>query len=194
MKGMGVKPTEELKKEHEGILVMLDVLDRISERVVSGIHVPMEHFDQVMEFLQVFVDRCHHGKEEDILFPAVIEAGNPIAREQIGVLLSEHERSRRFASEMKSLLEMHRSGSSGSLVVFTNPALQYTNLLRSHVWKEDNVLFPLAGEELSQEKQEAVAQEFEKSEREKIGVGRHEAFHVMLENLSRVYLGQSEES
>ena len=194
MKGMGVKPTEELKMEHEGILVMLDVLDRISERVVSGIHVPMEHFDQVMEFLQVFVDRCHHGKEEDILFPAVIEAGNPIAREQIGVLLSEHERSRRFASEMKSLLEMHRSGSSGSLVVFTNPALQYTNLLRSHVWKEDNVLFPLAGEELSQEKQEAVAQEFEKSEREKIGVGRHEAFHVMLENLSRVYLGQSEES
>ena len=189
-----MKPTEELKKEHEGILVMLDVLDRISERVVSGIHVPMEHFDQVMEFLQVFVDRCHHGKEEDILFPAVIEAGNPIAREQIGVLLSEHERSRRFASEMKSLLEMHRSGSSGSLVVFTNPALQYTNLLRSHVWKEDNVLFPLAGEELSQEKQEAVAQEFEKSEREKIGVGRHEAFHVMLENLSRVYLGQSEES
>jgi hemerythrin-like domain-containing protein len=183
-----MKPTEELKAEHEGISVILDVLDRISEKIVSGATVPIEHLNQVLEFLQVFVDRCHHGKEEDILFPAMVAVGIPVADGPISVMLSEHDRGRRFTGEMKTLLESHQSGGAGSLVVFTTPALQYTDLLRSHIWKENNVLFPLADQELSKEKQELIAREFEKLEKEKIGAGRHEAFHVMLENLSRVYL------
>ena len=183
-----MKPTEELKAEHEGIMVILDVLDRISEKIVAGAAVPMEHLDQIVEFLQVFVDKCHHGKEEDILFPAMAEAGIPVTDGPIGVMLSEHDRGRKFAGEMKTLLQSHRSGGAVSLVVLTTPALQYTDLLRSHIWKENNVLFPMADQKLSEEKQEWISEEFEKLEREKIGVGRHEAFHAMLDNLSRVYL------
>jgi hemerythrin-like domain-containing protein len=184
-----MKPTEELKAEHEGILVILDVLDRISEKIIAGVTLPVEHLEQIIEFLQIFVDKCHHGKEEDILFPAMVEAGIPVADGPISVMLSEHDRGRRFTGEMKTLLQSHRSGGAGSpLMVLTTPALQYTDLLRSHIWKENNVLFPLADEELSEEKQEVIAREFEKLERERIGVGRHEAFHAMLEDLSRVYL------
>jgi hemerythrin-like domain-containing protein len=188
MKGGSMKPTEELKAEHEGIMVILDVLDRISEKIVAAADVPTEHLDQIIEFLQVFVDKCHHGKEEDILFPAMEEAGIPVADGPIGVMLSEHDRGRRFTGEMKTLLQSHRGGGAGSLVVFTTPALQYTDLLRSHMWKENNVLFPMADEKLSEEKQALISQEFDKLEREKIGVGRHEAFHAMIEDLSRVYL------
>lgn len=63
-----------------------------------------EELEGIMEFLMVFVDKCHHGKEEDFLFPALEAAG--VARDggPIGVMLHEHERGRRHIADMKNAL------------------------------------------------------------------------------------------
>lgn len=74
-----MKPIEELRAEHEGILTVLRIMGKICERVSSGKPVPWEHMEGIVEFLRVFADQCHHGKEEDVLFPALERAG--IARE-----------------------------------------------------------------------------------------------------------------
>jgi hemerythrin-like domain-containing protein len=29
----------------------------------------LEHLGQLLDFPKGFLDRCHHGKEEDVLFP-----------------------------------------------------------------------------------------------------------------------------
>lgn len=181
-------PTEELRAEHEGILLVLRVLEKLSEKIVAGDPVPTEHLRQIVEFLQVFADKCHHGKEEDILFPALEEAGVPRSGGPIGVMLSEHDRGRHFIGDIVDLLRSHENGSEGSLMLLTTPVLQYIDLLRSHIWKENNVLFPLAEEKIAAGKQKSIAEEFEKFEEEKIGTGKHEAFHAMLDELARVYL------
>ncbi len=183
-----MRPTEELRAEHDGILVVLEVLDRISERIVSAEDVPLDHIDQIIEFFRIFVDRCHHGKEEDFLFPAMQAAGVPKEGGPIGVMLSEHDRGRRFVAEMSNLVKAYRSGETGSLHVLTNPALQYSDLLKSHIWKENDVLFPMADQKLDETEQERLSREFEKLEREKIGPGTHEAFHKMIDTLSGIYL------
>ncbi len=183
-----MKPIEDLKAEHEGILLMLNVLEKMCERIKSGDKVPTEHLKQVLEFLQVFADKCHHGKEEGILFPAMQTAGVPKEGGPLGVMLSEHGSGRNFIGEMKSLLQSHEKGDAGSLTAFTNPALQYINLLRNHIWKENNVLFPMAEKAVSQDKLESIGQEFDKFEDEVIGQGTHEAFHKMMDKLSKDYL------
>lgn len=181
-------PTEELRAEHEGILLVLDVLEKMSERIIAGQGVPVQHLREIVEFLQVFADKCHHGKEEGVLFPALEAAGIPRNGGPIGVMLSEHERGRHFIGDIARLLDAHASGSEGSLVLLTTPVLQYIDLLRSHIWKENNVLFPLADEKITAGEQARIAEEFEKFEHEKIGAGRHEQFHAMLDDLARAYL------
>jgi len=41
-------------------------------------------------FLEVFVDKCHHGEEEKVLFPAMEEAGIPRQGVPIGVMIYEY--------------------------------------------------------------------------------------------------------
>jgi hemerythrin-like domain-containing protein len=183
-----MKPIEDLKAEHEGILLMLDILERMSERIVAGKSVPIDHLKQVLDFLQVFADKCHHGKEERLLFSAMEAAGIPKEGGPLAVMLSEHGRGRLFVGEMKNLASSYEKGESGALLVFTTPALQYVNLLRSHIWKENNVLFPMAEKAVPADKMKLIEEQFDRFEKEEIGQGTHEAFHEMIDKLSKIYL------
>ena len=54
----------------------LKVLDRIcQEDRTSGKLGDPQHVDHLLEFFTVFVDKCHHGKEEELLFPALEQIG-----------------------------------------------------------------------------------------------------------------------
>src|SRR4030042_4409380 len=87
-------PTEELKQEHQGILLMLRVLDRVAAKIESGAKTEIDHLERMVEFLRVFADGRHHGKEEDLLFPAMEKAGIPREGGPIGVILGEHVQGR----------------------------------------------------------------------------------------------------
>ena len=50
--------------------------------------------DDAMDFIKTFADSCHHAKEEDLLFPAMGEAGFPSRGGPVGVMLMEHEQGR----------------------------------------------------------------------------------------------------
>jgi hemerythrin-like domain-containing protein len=64
----------------------------------------------------------------------------------------------------------------------------YVNLLRDHIYKEDNVLYPMADQNLSDNAQEELTKEFDRIEKEIIGEGKHEVYHELLKNLKSIYL------
>jgi hemerythrin-like domain-containing protein len=66
--------TAVLKEEHGGIEVMLGILEKVCDLLQEGGYPESEHIDGILDFLQVFVDTCHHGKEEEVLFPALEKA------------------------------------------------------------------------------------------------------------------------
>jgi len=169
-------------------LLMLNILERMSERIVAGKDVPIDHLKQVLDFLQIFADKCHHGKEERLLFAAMEKAGIPKKDGPLGVMLSEHGRGRQFIGEMKELQKSFEKGDAGALMVLTTPALQYVNLLRSHIWKENNVLFPMAEKTVPAPELDLIGEQFDRFEKEEIGPGTHEAFHEMIDRLSKIYL------
>ena len=72
-----MQPTEDLMTEHRAIERMLAILEAISGRLEEGEATDARHLEQIIEFLQVFGDRCHHAKEEDLLLPAMEDAGVP---------------------------------------------------------------------------------------------------------------------
>lgn len=182
-------PLDELKMEHQAVKMTLRVVETLCRRMEQpGETFDVRHIDQLLEFFSVFVDQCHHGKEEELLFPALEAVGVRREGGPIGVLLDEHERGREYVRRMKSTLAEYRAGQASGEAGFVREARGYVDLLDKHIYKEDYVLFPLAEKQLSEAKQAELAAGFEKIETEKIGVGRHEAFHEMLDQLERVYL------
>ncbi len=183
-----MKATEQLKAEHEGIKIMLGILDKICDDIKSKRNANPEHLGQIIEFLKVFVDKCHHSKEEDVLFPALEKAG--VSREggPIGVLLGEHEMGRGYVRSMAESLLNHEKGNREALSEFADTARNYEALLDQHIDKENNVLYVMADELIPEEEQENLFAEFERIESERIGAETHERFHALIGDLKKIYL------
>ena len=180
--------TQELRDEHESILIMLSVLEHLAADLHDGKAVNVEHLDHIMNFLTTFVDRCHHGKEEELLFPALVSAGVPSEGGPIGVMLAEHSYGRARIRAMTDALAQLHAGDTEGRPAFEHATLGYVRLLREHITKENNVLFVLAEQRLSPAEHERLAEGFARIEHERIGEGVHEQFHALLQQLRDTYL------
>ena len=181
-------PTEQLKEEHEGIQLMLKILDAVCRRLESGERVEAEHLEKILEFIRVFADKCHHGKEEDLLFPEMEKAGVPKEHGPIGVMLLEHGKGRDSVRGMGEALEGYKRAEASASSRFVENARNYIALLAQHIDKENKVLFPWGERVLSAEQKERLLEAFETLEHERIGEGKHEEFHQLLRQLKDVYL------
>ena len=183
-----MKATDELKKEHEGIELMLRVLKAVADKFKHGEQVNAEHLDGILGFLSIFVDKCHHGKEEEFLFPALEGVGVPREGGPIGVMLSEHEQGRRLVARLKNAVAVYKSGDNSDAANAQLIINEYVALLTQHVAKENTVLFPMADAKLDSNKDTELFEAFEQLERERIGVGKHHEFHALLDQLQNAYL------
>ena len=159
-----MKATEQLKAEHEGIILMLRILTRIANHMEQGTTPNLEELGNLLEFLKIFADRCHHGKEEDLLFPEMEKAGIPKDHGPLGVMLTEHDAGRRFILGMSEAVDQLRSGNSEAISEFVANARDYIGLLSQHIEKENNILFVMADAHLSAEKQNELCELFERLE------------------------------
>jgi len=185
-----MQSTETLKAEHRGIERMLRILAQVSDRLEAGESVEGADLEQMVEFFQVFADRCHHAKEEDLLFVALEAEGIPRQGGPIGVMLHEHTMGRRYVQGMAQAAATYRSGDYSVGPRFAENARAYIALLRDHIEKEDNVLYPIADARLGPEEDRALVEGFEQVEEERIGQGRHEEFHQLLDRLEETYVRQ----
>src|SRR4030042_3220720 len=100
-----MKSTEILKNEHKAILLMLEVAESVSRKLEAGENVPAEHLTEIVDFIRGFADKCHHAKEEDLLFPAMVKTGIPRQGGPIGVMLIEHTEGRENVRTMNEAAE-----------------------------------------------------------------------------------------
>ena len=175
--------TEVLMKEHQAILKMVEASEAVAARLRQGEKVQPGILNTFQEFFQLFADQCHHGKEEEIFFPMLESRGVPKAGGPLGVMFNEHEQGRTLIRQMRQASEAYGSGAEGSAETWAQAAEEYAALLRSHIFKEDNVLFPMAERVLSGGELERVAADFEKLEVEKMGAGTHERLHAKMASL-----------
>ena len=184
-----MKATQQLKDEHEGVKVMLDIIERVSKQLEETGNLNKEHFEAILGFLKIFVDKCHHGKEEELLFPALEVAGVP-KDGPIRVMLQEHDLGRKYVRAMSDAFAGLIVGEKSASRNIAQNAEGYITLLRAHIEKENNVLFAMGDRLLSEKTQDELYDGFEKIEVERIGIGKHEEFHHLLEDLSGIYLNQ----
>ncbi len=173
---------DDLRNEHDAILSGLQILSAISSRIDKGLDVEKRGIRDFLAFLKEFADKCHHGKEEGILFPALVKAGFPQKGGPIEVMLSEHRKGRELVERMEKA-----SGGTPDYPLFSRVAREYGELLRSHIEKENGVLFPSAETALGEQRLDEIYDAFERHEEKVIGAGRHEELHAMLKGLKQKY-------
>ena len=132
--------TEALRREHDRILEVVDAFEQVVERAARGEAV----WDLVADFIpffDLFVGACHHGKEEELLFPRL--EGEGLSREEgpLVVMLEEHRRGRSLVAEMARVLPAARRGHVGSAAGLAEAARDYVGLIRRHIDKESPAVF-----------------------------------------------------
>jgi len=152
-------PVTELMNEHRLIERVLSALEaRLNAESESGF--PVAFVEQALEFLSEFADGCHHFKEEESLFPALARLGMPVQGGPIGMMLYEHDIGRKCLGGIRQQLDAARAGDSAACASIRAYAAQYIELLRSHIWKEDNILFQKARYALDEQTAAQVLEQF----------------------------------
>jgi len=179
-----MKPTEILSEEHRVIEQVLDCLEKIAHNCTAEGRLDKTSAEQALDFFRNFADRCHHGKEETHLFPAMEAKGFSREGGPTGVMLHEHEQGRAHVRGMADAVEEAAAGKSKAIAQFVTHARGYVNLLREHIEKEDHCLFTMANQTLTANDQEKLMDAFENVEHEQMGLGIHAKFLNLADELA----------
>ena len=177
--------TDILSEEHQVILRVITTLENAANRLNQGEAIRPGFFIDAADFIKGFADGCHHKKEEGVLFIAMQANGVPVQGGPIGVMLYEHEQGRTYTRGMRAAAEKLAAGDKAASKEIVENALNYAALLRQHIYKEDNILFPMANRTIPESKQVQVAEDFERVEHEETGEGVHEKYLALAEKLEQ---------
>jgi hemerythrin-like domain-containing protein len=159
-----MKLTTSLSNDHRVIEQVLRCLLEMGARASATNAVDADSADSALSFLRTFADRCHHKKEEDVLFPALAGAGFPPDAGPVAVMLEEHELGRLYLGRIEAAIRQARQGVPEAVENFAASVRSYVDLLTQHIAKEDNILFPLAEHVLGAGGGQAVLAGFESAE------------------------------
>ena len=174
--------TEALSSEHRVIEQVVAALDAAADRLDSGKLMRPGFFEDATRFIAEFSDGCHHAKEERVLFPALGRHGISTETGPVAVMLYEHEEGRRLAAGLRDATARLAARQPGAADVVADYARAYAALLAQHIFKEDNILFPLAARVIPAGEWETIADEAERVEREETG-GGHAPYVELARNL-----------
>ena len=182
-----MRTTEILTDEHRVIERVLLCLEKMSDEFDAKSALDLEPARDAIAFLRTFADGCHHKKEEDRLFPAMERCGMPREMGPTAVMRQEHEIGRGFIGRMDAAVTAFEKGDAAAVAKFTAAARGFVELLREHIAKEEQVLFPMADRMLSDAMQDELLRGFDHAEQHEMGAGTHEKFLALADRLAARY-------
>lgn len=152
------KPTEILSEEHQNILKVALALEKECDALKSGKGMDKAFFEKAVDFIKNYADKFHHAKEEEILFVELCRDSVQMHCNPTQQMLYEHDLGRNFVKGLEEGLKQNNKAK-----VIEN-ARGYAQLIQEHIFKEDNILYPMANEALDQEAQKLILKRFKEAE------------------------------
>lgn len=143
------RPITILMNEHRLIENVLGSLETYALEVEGGLALERVFARDYASFLRGFADAWHHGKEEDILFRRMVERGFSAESGPVAVMLQEHREGRALVGAIHGVGEGTDDVTPAETAAFLAGATAFVPLLRQHIQKEDNILYPMSEKVLS---------------------------------------------
>lgn len=169
-------PTENLMQDHRVIERICRVLNAAASHLEAEGNVEPRVFEDSIRFVREFADSYHHGKEEELLFPALEAHGLPREGGPTGIMRLDHNQGRDSVRGMAEALQRWVAGDDSARSGLARHARNYSQLLLEHIPKEDNILYPIADGMLERDEQQALASKFQSVEAEKLGQGKYQDY------------------
>ena len=187
-----VRVTEDLQREHRDIVLMLRIMQAVSRKIRRGVKVSRDDLNAVLEFMDVFVDACHQGKEEKILYPAIESTGVRFRCPGKVAALAQHEACRSIVQFLRSTLQACDEDYSDAATVIASTIRQYVETMRRHIQTEEENLFPIADGAIDQLEQDRIVRSFGEFDQGLADSGKRRQFDEMLLRLSVSHLPKSD--
>jgi hemerythrin-like domain-containing protein len=136
--------TQVMVDEHQLILRMIALVERNTALLEAGKFRNWQFYLDAVDFIRNYADRFHHAKEEDVLFAALIRNGMPEKHSPIEAMHMEHDQGRAHVRAMEEASQRALDGETSQSVIIIENARGYAALLRGHIEKENDILYPLA--------------------------------------------------
>jgi hemerythrin-like domain-containing protein len=144
-----MQPIGPLMIEHRLIERLINLMTREFQRIKDNVAVDPEFafvdpvfIDTAVDFLRTYADRCHHGKEEDILFQAL--AAKELAPEHRRImedLIREHAWARETTRHLVQAKEGYLLEQPGALADLMLHLEELIGFYPRHIAKEDQEFF-----------------------------------------------------
>ncbi len=184
---LGMYAVDLMMEEHQNIHYMLQVVDRICCGILEGAEPDGDELRRIIAFIRKYADRHHHGKEEDFLFPRMIQDLGTVADNLIthGMLV-EHDLGRDHVRQAEEALNLYeKEPKTEHKLQLIAHLMGYANLLQRHIEKENSVVYTFANDRLSEDAKEEVNQkcrDYERKPESMIARELHLSFlHKMME-------------
>lgn len=174
---MGV--IEVLVSEHRSIQMKMVVMEGVCNRIETGEAVSPQELDEFLQFISVYVDEVHHGKEEIYLFPALLAAGMPRSGGLVNQMVTDHRFGESTFEEMKQSAAEYKMNRNGAGARFAESARIYIGQIRKHIDAENNMVFPLIESMVEPEKQRKILVQFNRLESERLSPEQSQAYQAL---------------
>lgn len=176
-----MKPRGQLMIEHRLIEKMLKIASQEVAVIKKERKVDPLFISTVVDFIKIYADRTHHGKEEDILF-VELEKKNLSSNDRkiMAELVHEHVVARGIVKELVEANEALSNGNTKSIDIIVEKLTFLIDFYPVHIAKEDKVFFPDTEKYFSEKELAEMLNNFNEFDRKMI----HEKYTNIYNSLS----------
>lgn len=177
-----MKPIGPLMVEHRLIERMIAVVKDEVNKIRKGKKADPLFIDTYVDFARTYADRCHHGKEEDILFRDLIKKElSPGHKKTMDELVEEHVYARKMVGELVAAKDRYIQGEKDALRDVVARLQSLAEFYPKHIEKEDKHLFFPILDYFTKQEQDTMLQEFWEFDRKLI----HEKYQKIVEQFQK---------
>ena len=168
--------------EHRLIERMISVIKDVVEEIESKHKVDPVFVDTAVDFIRVYADQTHHGKEEDILFRNLKKKSLSAEDQRLmNELIEDHVFGRQTTKALVEANTRYRNGDDTALTDISDKLKTLIDFYPKHIEKEDKVFFPASRNYFTDEEDQAMLAEFWEFDRKMI----HEKYKSVVESFKK---------
>lgn len=182
-----------LEHEHREIQKVITLMSNLVGEMEQGNECEPSLLGEIVQFMRIFGEQCHHVKEEKALFSLLESKGVPATGCPIAVLVGEHRRGHELLNELAAASAKHKAGHRDARPAILDSLRALVDLYQQHIWKEEYLLFPMANKVLAAGDYDTLAKQFAAVE-SRIGFDVHNAMEAMVDSIGKTQSKPAEEN